>query len=669
MIYPEFGSTFLGTTALDSLNEIHLHINSTVDYFINFKNDDAAKTLSTLQKQRTSIRKKVALSKTVLTESTFEITYSYMAPKELKPIVKLLGQASASTSAIVGACELEYALLGKDYEKAKKLVDGELHHGISREIEHADAAVLLAFLDSISEPVLSLSRAISMSFNCIKLAVSYGYDVPDSLVKIAKINDDTNHVSKASNNENRDKITLDAIDKTLKLLVLSITNYDSLVPQRLESAAHFEVNEADESNGGSLLLPRDEYFLVSSFLLNFREFANIISSVLSNSREIVEHRSMREDRGFFGRSLWFFPVFSKKTLHKYLWTGENDLKEVDIASVHTSKSTGERVGHYETEDTQTGKFRNILADFVEFPERYSAHIKFSFKYTILLMLVSFPAFSASMRTWYVDIKGTWVGFVANLVIESSVGETAMLFVIRTIGLVIGAAWGYAAYEAGWSGTTPGGDVVMCVVIVVGLIVGYYFMLASPYPKAAMVGIVSSTIVVLSTIYPVTPSTIRENFAKRCIAMLIGGAAAVVVQITLFPVKARSELVNQIVSCLECCEKLEEIVAQGVDGGSYRSTQQSYAALQKIWKQANKSLALAESFRKYYRTSILHRYINILGNQAKKEPRLKGSFGALDTVFAEIIFVLYQIIDKFHNIAFLRQQYGSAILEDLSVSTC
>ena len=46
--------------------------------------------------------------------------------------------------------------------------------------------------------------------------------------------------------------------------------------------------------------------------------------------------------------------------------------------------------------------------------------------------------------------------------------------------------------------------------------------------------------------------------------------------------------------------------------------------------------------------------------ATKEPRLKGSFSELNKTYSEIIFVLQQIIDKLHNVAFLRRQYGSSL---------
>ncbi len=48
-----------------------------------------------------------------------------------------------------------------------------------------------------------------------------------------------------------------------------------------------------------------------------------------------------------------------------------------------------------------------------------------------------------------------------------------------------------------------------------------------------------------------------------------------------------------------------------------------------------------------------------------EPRLRGSFRALEPIYREIIYVLHQIIDRMDNLVQLRRVYGSSVLEDLN----
>jgi hypothetical protein len=50
---------------------------------------------------------------------------------------------------------------------------------------------------------------------------------------------------------------------------------------------------------------------------------------------------------------------------------------------------------------------------------------------------------------------------------------------------------------------------------------------------------------------------------------------------------------------------------------------------------------------------------------KQEPRLKGSFKQIQIIYREMFFVLHQMFDRFDSIRFMRQQYGSAVLTELS----
>lgn len=52
----------------------------------------------------------------------------------------------------------------------------------------------------------------------------------------------------------------------------------------------------------------------------------------------------------------------------------------------------------------------------------------------------------------------------------------------------------------------------------------------------------------------------------------------------------------------------------------------------------------------------------------QEPRLKGSFKVIHSIYKEMFFVLHQILDRFDTIKFLRQQYGSAVAQG-EVNVC
>jgi hypothetical protein len=575
VLFPELGSAHLGFSILGGLNELHSHVDTTVAYFVT----SSGYRLSSLQAQRATLRNVLTACNIVLAESSFEMSYSFMAPRELKPVLRKIEDLASTATALVGACELEYALLGdlnrSDNEKTYHEDKSDGREFLRREIAYADQNVLLGFLKSVRHPVLNLSSAISRCFDCIKLAVAYGYDVPDHKIQLMS--------SFTTNN-----ITLDVIDDALIEIAQAITIYDSSIPNSLERALF----EGDESY--DMLLPREEYFLLASFLLNLREFANKTRSLLVDARDIVELRRERGLRGWRGRSVWFFSITSKTTLLKYLWTGQEEPMEVDVTTISSYLQEDDGSADQRSGGGKQRLARNLLIDILELPGKYSHHMKFTFKYTLLLTLLTFPAFSVHLRGWYLGIKGSWVAYLANLIYESSIGGTADLFVIRAIGMVVGSAVGYAAYAA--SSPTVGGYAIMCVIVGVGISIGYYYMLVSPYPKSAMVAVVNITAIILSAIIP-PGGNMLDLFEKRCLTMLVGGAATMVVQVTIFPAKARVALVEQIIDCVRRCITIQDTIALGVDGGipSYATQQAAYARLDKECDKAKKSLAMAETY--------------------------------------------------------------------------
>lgn len=716
IIFPEFSSTYIGTIVVSTIDDIHTHTNASVGFFIDGKQthsdndggcdnkDTSTNTLASLQARRKVIRGKLSNSATALTESTFELSYAYMAPSEIEPIIDNLTVAATILNAIVGSCELEYCLLGDigrhsksndedsktnktkeknasfqghnnknnvstDYKQGDRKsyvpssfkesnnseqnkIDFDLFKS-EREIEFGDKKVLINFLDSVREPVVNLNDNISDCFETIKNTITLCYDVP---------------VEKSSYRLSIYE-ALPTIDEALNKIALSIHSYDSIMPEALQVVSNpsssVETNGKNKSNYVDLLpnfMPREELFLLSSFLLNFRELAVTTCSLMSQCRDLAEVRLEREQRGWKGQKLWFPPLFTKASLFTYLSTGSSEVETSSIftRSSHLNSNYHENSKNKRTNDleedvrelnkkTKTGRIRNFIADMVELPSKYGPHTRYGLKFTVCLMLVSFPAFIPQSRSWFADLRGYWVGFVGSLSLDTSIGATLSVFMLRSIGVVFGCSWGYASYAAGWSDTR--GYIVITVMIAIGLVVQFYFIITSPQVLAGMVAVISSTVVVLSTIRPTTPDTILQIFAKRTIAMFLGGAVATLVQISLYPVRARDQLAKQIVLAIHYCEDIDGFISLGLNGNipSFEQREEAYQKLNRSWARAKAALELAENYR----------------GLTRQEPRMKGSFRERSKIYEEIIFVLHQIIDKFHNIAFLRKSYGSAVLDEMS----
>jgi hypothetical protein len=222
----------------------------------------------------------------------------------------------------------------------------------------------------------------------------------------------------------------------------------------------------------------------------------------------------------------------------------------------------------------------------------------------------------------------------------------MTFMLRAVGTTIGCIWGYAAYEA-----RNGNRVVCVVILVIGIIPSTYIQLGSKYVKAGMVSIISMCIVALSTEDHTVPGSATENFLKRLAAFLIGGVVALIVELVLFPVRARDRLVESLAASIRQIGEMEGCLAYGIETETNVDVHSKAVSerFDRAKGKAEGALAAAETFLPF----------------CANEPRLKGSFKGLALVYAEILYVLHAIVDRMDNMLHLRQEYGSSVLEELN----
>ena len=143
----------------------------------------------------------------------------------------------------------------------------------------------------------------------------------------------------------------------------------------------------------------------------------------------------------------------------------------------------------------------------------------------------------------------------------------------------------------------------------------------------------------------------HDFLKRWIAFMIGGTTALIVELVLYPVKARTHLVESLAAALEHINEMERYIAAGIEKGAkidvYAAT--NVARFETANAKANTALSAAETFLPF----------------CSKEPRIKGSFEGLALIYTEILFVLHQIVDRMDNMLQLQTSYGSGPLEELN----
>lgn len=143
----------------------------------------------------------------------------------------------------------------------------------------------------------------------------------------------------------------------------------------------------------------------------------------------------------------------------------------------------------------------------------------------------------------------------------------------------------------------------------------------------------------------------EIFVKRMVCFLVGGTIALLVELTLFPVRARDRLVESLASTIQQILNMEASVAVGIETPNSMNLQSEALSARFIHAKdkAEAALAAAQTFLPFTLT----------------EPRLKGNFRGQAMIYNEIIYVLHQIIDRMDHVLHLRKAYGSAVLEELN----
>ncbi|SCU99232.1 LAME_0G02366g1_1 [Lachancea meyersii CBS 8951] len=694
VLFPEFGSTYLGNSTVDALNEIHRSIDSALNFFISIDIKDSSKSLykeepislARLLNMKKSIDSKVSSCDLILEECIYEISYSYVSPADLKPVIQSFSNLLKYINALINACQLEFLLVGRPNSGAE---NDTLDIKTDREIQYADAKKLFRVLRRMKDPIFTLHQTLSESLFMVKAALAYSYDV-----KLDKVQRPTLFSNSADEDALR-KETIQDLDfsAVIENLQSAFIEFDLKAREEL---IHLESN---------LLQPNDEMFLFSSFLLNFKETTNAVATMMKQAHIIYQRRKLKESKGSLrGKTLWVNFLSNYESFKTWI-TGASKGNITESQSLNggaiadnyrppadmgIKRPLGEERALLSQRKTDVVNFakkeallpatnrvhgpsnsvsisgpgtlaegpKNVIVRPVfstvlifchDFYSKYRDHFRFGLQVTVALMLCSFPMFIPKTRHWYDKMRGTWFGFVCILALEPSVGGTFWVFFLRGVGVILGAAWAYVSYIAGCNQTNPYLEVV---VTIFGAVPGFYYFLGTPYVKAAIIQIISIYVVMLAAIIPsANQGSILSNFAKRCLAVGYGGGIAVFVQVTMFPVTAREQLNGEVSFVAGCISEMQILLAAGLEGESLNSslTEERYQRLAKISSSAKAALARASSYN----------------GLTRQEPILRGEYTEVEKVFTQMIYIERQIIDRMDNIILLRRQYGSAIVEELN----
>ena len=535
-------------------------------------------SLTDLINAKAKLRTKFASCKAAQQECNFELAVSVLPPRNMKPIsVRAMKRLVANTIAVISACETKFALLGDDDEgqvsqperektgpgfveesetpaisalvgATSKLLTPELplphddsKHGDGntsieqdkvelemikpkREIEFGDARLLRYLLARVAKPYEDLHSVVARTVEVVSACVAYAFDVPTlpSGARVPK------------------GILLEEVDMHMDILQKALLQFDADAASALEGAATIQELEGKEPD----IMPREEVFLMSSFMLNMRQAASHIENMLKYSRELIDCRQQRKGRRriyapHIKWSKWLYSgVEENEALpdsgRKGNRQGKSDERqddEDDVESLASKKgllaeqrdleknalaaevkgAVKEQERHSKAQDPgcletpYSLRLRGQAADALESIQQ-SEDLLYAMKLGVAVFLVLWPAFVASWNTWYSLNRGLWAALQLILITEVSIGTSVWTFFLRGVGTTLGCLWGWAAVEA------RGGNPIVCAAMVfVALFPCAYVQLGTKYPKAGMVCIVSICVVALSTELETVPGRFDEQF--------------------------------------------------------------------------------------------------------------------------------------------------------------
>lgn len=490
-------------------------------------------TIRSLTSKRGSLRARLTHCKAAQKEVNYEISVSALPLSSMKPLsTSHMSSLVQNTLAIIGACENKFIVLqNNDNSDDESDSDMTGPSGIKRmntfddylqrveeskplrEIEASSASLLESIIERIREPVQEFEASLKEAVRLVIVCVAYCYDVRRL----------------PSGSPAPRGIHLQELDFRIDLFTEAITNFDASCSMELRRSG------MDKSGYSMDFMPRMETFLISSFVLSLRQAAMYVLDMLRHVRKTVEQRQARNDRA----TIWFPKHVD---IRQWLITGgESDgfvLPEAARKEVRRGKSTtghkSKNKTHQSNKDTKTKpakgkdeekgirfaepvfqtredrnveqpqekeqpqpqqsskilKIRGMAADALEWIQD-SEHVKYAFKLTIAILLLSWPAFVESQMGWYSAYRGIWAPMQLFLVFEVAIGTSFHVFFIRLCGVVAGSAFGYASALVGDRSL-----IAMVFFLIIGIMPSFYVQLGTRYVKAGMISTVTMVVVAL-----------------------------------------------------------------------------------------------------------------------------------------------------------------------------
>lgn len=496
-------------------------------------------SIAGLTERKSKLRSHLQTCRGAQDEVNFEISLSALPPTATKPITTdCMTSFVQNIVTVIGTCENKFVLLGTANDKPQQArshsQSDDAHQSphksgkarsrkkrkerlvddvkLVKEIEAGSTELLESVLARIREPVMDFHERLKESVALLTICLAHCLDV-------SKLPSGTPIPS---------GVHLEEIDIQIDAFADALVRFDANSAEALKAAATDRMAQTAD------FMPRMETFLISSFLLAFRQSAAQVMLMLRHARHLVELRQNRH-----GRSRLWMPKYA--SLGQWLSTGglqtattlsesSRRADKVDTSDKSATDSEGptdaipthngkhkaddeESQSNRHTGDKDNGKVappapaprqsrqsgwltrtRKAAADMVEWTQG-SDDLVYAAKLSIAVLLVSWPALVPSWNQWYSQVRGIWAPLQLILVFELAIGTSLIVFFIRLFGVLFGGIIGYLSYEI-----ARGNRAGVVVVLLFGIVPSIYVQVATKYVKAGMISIVSMTVVALCKFY-------------------------------------------------------------------------------------------------------------------------------------------------------------------------
>ncbi|ETS62473.1 hypothetical protein PaG_03094 [Moesziomyces aphidis] len=247
-----------------------------------------------------------------------------------------------------------------------------------------------------------------------------------------------------------------------------------------------------------------------------------------------------------------------------------------ISTIRSWCSTKLRAMHSVLRTRRATRWRMALSRRIR-ALRHSRHIKFGIKLAGGFVLLTLPSWLApgEAKQWWLQQRGQWMAISYLFCLETSTGASIRTSFFRILGTVSGSLLGLVINEV-----SRGNDYALAFLLTLATLPPSYVML---FTQLQGVGIVMGLTLPIVALLPTEESgeSVVHVAWNRGYMIFFGIIAALVVNLFVWPIHARLELVRRVSSITSQLQSLYLSLSRQMLSGGLTSSHKSNAAFERL----------------------------------------------------------------------------------------